>query len=336
MRTHQSGRLVQAALAMIALVLAFTLSACGEDEKTSSTPAASASTDAAAPAPAEGKIKADPANAGKSIKIGSKNFTESIIIGNIYGMALKEAGFTVAYDLNLGLENVANKAVADGDIDGYPEYTGSALTALLGVNPKDVPKDETKAYEQAKELYKEKFDFVALPQTPFTDSNALGMTKEKAAELGNPTKISDLKGKSQDLTLAASAECFKRSDCALGFKEVYGLTFKKEIPIDVAQRHEVILSGKADLTIPFTTDGAIAANEEVILEDDMDLFPPYNVTFVLSQKAADKLGPAGQEVITTVQKGLTTEVMSELNSRVDLDKEKPEDVAAEYLKDYIA
>lgn len=337
MRTHQSGRLVQAALAMIALVLAFTLSACGSDEKkTSSTPAASASTDAAAPAPAEGKIKADPANEGKTVKIGSKNFTESIIIGNIYGMALKEAGFTVSYDLNLGLENVANKAVEDGDIDGYPEYTGTALTALLGVNPKDVPKDETKAYEQAKALYKEKFDFVALPQTPFTDSNALGMTKEKAAELGNPTKISDLKGKSQDLTLAASAECFKRSDCALGFKEVYGLKFKKEIPIDVAQRHEVILSGKADLTIPFTTDGAIAANEEVILEDDMDLFPPYNVTFVLSQKAADKLGPAGQEVITTVQEGLTTEVMSELNSRVDLDKEKPEDVAAEYLKDYIA
>ena len=103
----------------------------------------------------------------------------------------------------------------------------------------------------------------------------------------------------------------------------------------MAQRHEVILKKKADLTIPFTTDGAIAANKEVILEDDMNLFPPYNVTFVLSQKAAAKLGPAGEKVITTVQEGLTTEVMSELNSRVDLDKEKPEAVAAEYLKDYL-
>lgn len=344
MRTHQSGRLVQAALAMIALVFALTLAACGgDDEATPSTPAASApaSTATEAPAPAEepapaaGKVQADPANKGKTITIGSKNFTESIIIGNIYGQALKEAGFTVKYDLNLGLENVANKAVEDGDIDGYPEYTGTALTALLGIKPKDVPKDEDAAYEQAKKLYKEKFDFVALPQTPFTDSNAVGMTKEKAAELGNPTKISDLKSKNRELSLAASAECFKRSDCALGLKEVYGLTFK-EIPIDVAQRHEVILTGKSDLTIPFTTDGAIAANEEVVLEDDKDLFPPYNVTFVLSQKAADKLGPAGQEVITTVQEGLTTKVMSELNSRVDLDKEKPEDVAAEYLKDYIA
>ncbi len=336
MRTHESGRLVKAALAMIALVLAFTLAACGDEEDTTSTaaPAASTSTPEAAPE-SSAKVVADPANKGKTIKLGSKNFTESIIIARIYGGALKEAGFSVSYDLNLGLENIANKAIEDGDIDGYPEYTGTALTALLGVNPKDVPKDEDQAYEQAKELYKKKFDFVALPQTPFTDSNALGMTKEKAAELGNPTKISDLKGKAQDLTIAASAECFKRSDCALGFKEVYGLKFKKEIPIDVAQRHEVILTKKADLTIPFTTDGAIAANEEVILEDDMDLFPPYNVTMVLSQKAADKLGPKGQEVITTVQEGLTTEVMSELNSRVDLDKEKPEDVAAEYLKDYI-
>ena len=333
MRTHQSGRLVQAALAMIALVLALALSECGSEDEPS-TPAASSSTEAPAPAEDASKIKADPANKGKTVKIGSKNFTESIIIGNIYGMALKEAGFTVSYDLNLGLENVANKAIEDGDIDGYPEYTGTALTALLGVDPKDVPKDEDQAYERAKELYKEKFDFVALPQTPFTDSNAVGMTKEKAVELGNPTKISDLKSPNRELSLAASAECFKRADCAKGLEEVYGLKFK-EIPIDVAQRHEVILTGKSDLTIPFTTDGAIAANEEVILEDDKDLFPPYNVTFVLSQEAADKLGPAGQKVITTVQEGLSTEVMSELNSRVDLDKEKPEDVAAEYLKDYI-
>ncbi len=337
MRTHQSGRLVQAALAMIATSATLGLAACGSDDDSSSTasaPAAAPTASTSTPADSA-KIQADPANSGKTIKLGSKNFTESIIIADIYGGALKKAGFTVDYDLNLGLEDVANKAVKDGDIDGYPEYTGTALTALLGVDPTDVPKDEDQAYQDAKRLYKSKFGFVALPQTPFTDSNALGMTKEKAAELGGPTKISDLKGKSQNLTIAASAECFKRTDCALGFKKVYGLSFKKEIKIDVAQRHEVILKKKADLTIPFTTDGAIAANHEVVLKDDKQLFPPYNVTLVLSQAAADKLGPAGQKVIETVQQGLTTPVMSELNSRVDLDKQKPEDVAAEYLKDYV-
>lgn len=336
MRTHQSGRLVQAALASIAASAAFGLSACGSDSSSSSSssssqPAGTAST----PTASSGKITADPANQGKTIKLGSKNFTESIIIADIYGQALKKAGFTVKYDLNLGLEDVANKAIKEGQIDGYPEYTGTALTALLGVDPKDVPKDETQAYQDAKRLYKSKFGFTALPQTPFTDSNALGMTKEKAAELGNPTKISDLKGKSQNLSIAASAECFKRTDCALGFKQVYGLKFKREIKIDVAQRHEVILKKKADLTIPFTTDGAIAANHEVVLKDDKQLFPPYNVTLVLGPKGAKTLGASGEKVIETVQKGLTTPVMSELNSRVDLDKEKPEAVAAEYLKDYL-
>ncbi len=335
MRTHQSGRLVQAALAAITAAAAFGVSACGSDSSSSSSSSAAPAASTSTPAADTGKITADPANKGKTIKIGSKNFTESIIIGDIYGQALKAAGFTVNYDLNLGLEDVANKAIQEGQIDGYPEYTGTALTALLGVDPKDVPKDETQAYQEAKKLYKSKFGFIALPQTPFTDSNALGMTKEKAAELGNPKTISDLKGKSQNLTIAASAECFKRTDCALGFKKVYGLTFKREIKIDVAQRHEVILKKKADLTIPFTTDGAIAANKEVVLEDDMHLFPPYNVTFVLGPKGAATLGAAGQKIIETVQKGLTTPVMSELNSRVDLDKEKPEDVAAEYLKDYL-
>ena len=334
MRTHQSGRLVQAALASIVAATAFGVTACGSDEGSSSSSSAAPAASTSTPAASE-KITADPANKGKTIKLGSKNFTESIIIADIYGQALKKAGFGVKYDLNLGLEDVANKAIEQNQIDGYPEYTGTALTALLGVDPSDVPKDEDKAYEDAKRLYKKKFNFVALPQTPFTDSNALGMTKEKAAELGDPKKISDLKGKSQNLTIAASAECFKRTDCALGFEKTYGLKFKKKIKIDVAQRHEVILKKKADLTIPFTTDGAIAANEEVVLEDDKQLFPPYNVTFVLSQKAADKLGPAGEKVIETVQQGLTTPVMSELNSRVDLDKEKPEDVAAEYLKDYL-
>ena len=322
-----SGRLVAAALAL--LVTTGGVAACGSDDEEAA-PAGSGVDKTAA-----GKvIQADTANSGKSVKIGSKNFTESIILAQIYGQSLTKAGYTVKYDTNLGLEKVATAAMKKGQIDGYPEYTGTALTALLGVKPADVPKDETEAYEEAKRLYKEKLNFVALPQTPFTDSNALGLTGKRAKELGDIKTISDLAdGEFNDgkLSLAASAECFKRTDCALGLKEVYGLKFK-EIPIDVAQRHEVILKGKADLTIPFTTDGQIAANKEVVLEDDKDLFPPYNVTFVLTEAASQRLGPNVEKLITEVQKGLTTPVMSELNSRVDLDKQKPEKVATQYLK----
>ena len=338
MRTHQSGRLVKAALAALATTATFGVAACGSDDSSSSD-SSSASSGTTSTASESGKLIQPIASAkGKSITIGSKNFTESIIIGKIYGQALAKAGYTVKYDLNLGLEDVANKAIQQGQIDGYPEYTGTALTALLGVDPSDVPKDENAAYQDAKKLYKSKFGFTALAQTPFTDSNALGMTAETAKKLGNPTTISDLKGKSQDLTIAASAECFKRTDCALGFKKTYGLTFKREIKIDVAQRHEVILQGKADLTVPFTTDGAIAANKEVVLKDDKQLFPPYNVTFVLGPKGAAALGTQGEQLIEKVQKDLTTPVMSELNSRVDLDKDDSTDVAKGYLQDngYIA
>lgn len=336
MRTHQSGRLVKAALAVLATSATFGVAACGSDDSDSGSSASGSGSGSATTSTQSesGKLIQPIASAkGKTIKIGSKNFTESILIGKIYGQALAKAGYTVKYDLNLGLEDVANKAIQEGQIDGYPEYTGTALTALLGVDPSDVPKDPNAAYQEAKRLYKQKFGFTALPQTPFTDSNALGMTAATAKKLGNPTTISDLKGKSQNLTIAASAECFKRSDCALGFKKVYGLTFKREIKIDVAQRHEVILQGKADLTVPFTTDGAIAANKEVVLKDDKQLFPPYNVTMVLGPKGAAALGPQGEAVIEKVQKDLTTPVMSELNSRVDLDKDDSTDVAKGYLQD---
>jgi glycine betaine/choline ABC-type transport system substrate-binding protein len=330
MRTHMSGRLVAAALA--AILLPAGLAACGSSDKSSSGTSGAAAATTGASSGGGQLIQYDAANKGKSLKIGSKNFTESIILGYIYGEALKKAGYTVKYDLNLGTEQVATRALKSHEIDGYPEYTGTALTSLLGVKPKDVPHDENAAYQEAKRLYESKYKFTALPQTPFTDSQALGMTAATAKKLGNPTKISDLKGKSQNLTLAGSAECFKRSDCALGFKQVYGLTFKKEIPIDVSQRHEVILKGKADLTVPFTTDGQIAANKEVVLKDDKHLFPPYNVTFVVRDDAFARLGPDLEKVVTTVQKGLTTPVMSELNSRVDLDKQQPLAVAGEYLK----
>jgi glycine betaine/choline ABC-type transport system substrate-binding protein len=330
MRTHLSGRLVTAALAAIASLLL--LAACGSsDKKSSSSSSGSSSTSSSTSSGTQ--IQPNPADKGKTITIGSKNFPESIIIGRIYGQALAKAGYTVKYDLNLGLEEIATKAVKSGQIDGYPEYTGTALTALLGVQPSAVPKDENAAYQEAKKLYASKLGFTALPQTPFTDANAVGMTAATAKKLGNPKKISDLKGKAQNLTIAASAECFKRTDCVLGLQKIYGIKFKKEIPIDVSQRHAVILKGKADITIPFTTDGEIVANKEVVLDDDKNLFPPYNVTFVMKNSTAKRLGPDLVKVITTVQKGLTTPVMTELNSRVQIDKQDAAKVAGDYLRE---
>jgi glycine betaine/choline ABC-type transport system substrate-binding protein len=327
--------ILRSLFAVLALLAVFVLSACGDDEGSGSAGGGgNAATQEGGQASQGQAIQRDPANAGKSMTIGSKNFTESIIIAEIYGQALEAAGYTVKRDLNLGLEQVATKAMREKQIDGYPEYTGTSLSAVLDVPIREVPKDPDQAAQLSKRLYKEKLNFEVFARTPFEDANAVGILPERAAQVGNPKKISDLAAQNGKLTIAASAECFQRTDCARGLEQVYGLKFKREIPIDVALRHEVVESGRADITIPFTTDGRIAQNKMIILEDDKNLFPPYNVHFVIRADAARRLGPNAQRVIEKVDDQLTNEVMTELNSRVDLDKQEPQDVARSYLEAY--
>ena len=320
-------------LAVLALLAVFVVAACGSDDPEGGSGSAGTTTGQAG-AQGANLIQRDQANAGKRITIGSKNFTESIIVARIYGDALRAAGYDVEYDLNLGLEQIATRAMRERQIDGYPEYTGTSLSAVLDVPIRQVPKDPDEAFALSKRLYKEQLNFETFARTPFEDANAVGILPETAKKFGNPRKISDLTDVAGRMTIAASAECFQRTDCGRGLEQVYGLKFKREIPIDVALRHEVVESGRSDLTIPFTTDGRIAQNKMIILEDDRNLFPPYNVHFVIRSDAARRLGPNAQRVIERVDDQLTNEVMTELNSRVDLDKQRPEDVARSYLEAY--
>ena len=158
------------------------------------------------------------------------------------------------------------------------------------------------------------------------------MTKEKAEKLGL-TKISDLDDKSQDLTLYGTPECRQRLDCLLGLQQVYGLDFKKFVPVDIDLRHEVLTKGQADVSIVFTTDPQIKREGFVLLEDDKGMFPPYNSTLVVRDDVIEKAGGDLEKVVTQVKEGLTDEVMQELNARVDLDKKTPEEVAGQYLKE---
>ena len=147
------------------------------------------------------------------------------------------------------------------------------------------------------------------------------------------TKISDLKGKSQDLVIAGPPECRQRVDCLLGLEQVYGLKFKKFIPIDIAKRHEVLTNGQADVALVFTTDGQIKADNLTLLQDDKKMLPPYNISLLVRDKTIASSGPDLARIVALVQGGLTTPVMQELNSRVDLDKQKPAAVATQYLKE---
>ena len=277
-------------------------------------------------------ITRDAANASKTLTIGSKNFTEEFILGEIYSQALAAGGYKIRKRLDLGSEKVAFRAVKAGRVDAYPEYTGTALTTFFGVQTDDIPKDEQQAYDQAKASFV-KEGLTALPPTPFTDSNAVGMTQVRAQELGIET-ISDLKAKASRLTLSGSKECRTRTDCKLGLERVYDLKFKRYLETELEDRHSVLTMGRADVSIVFSTDGQIAADDLLVLEDDRKLFPPYNVSLIVNDKAATAAGPDLPKIVAQVQQDLSTKVMQELNSRVDLDKEKPVDVARAYLEQF--
>lgn len=313
--------------ALLAFAVLFVLAACGGgDDKSGSRSSTPATADRGY---ADGAIQpVDGAAESPEITVGSKNFTEQFILGEIYAQSLEAAGYRVKRQLNLGSEQIALKALNSGKIDGYPEYTGTILTSFAKVKPEDVPGDPAEAYEQAKSSMAEK-DITALAITPFTDSNGFAMTQAKADELGIKT-LSDLEGKSEDLVISGGPECKQRTDCLLGLEQTYGLKFKKFLSIDLAKRHEVLTKGQSDVGLVFTTDGQIVAEDLVLLEDDKQLFPPYNVSFLVNSSTIDS-HPGMDAVIEQVQGGLTTEVMQELNSRVDLDKEKPADVARAYL-----
>ena len=185
-------------LLMVALMaMALGLAACGSDNSSDEAPDE--------PTASGTTIEADPANGETpTLTIGSKNFTEQIVLGEIYAQALEAAGYKVKTDLNLGSETVALAALKKGEISGYPEYISTALTSFYDTAPEDVPGDVNGAYEMAKQdLAADGIE--ALPPTPFASANAVGLLTSKAEEL-DVTKISDLEGKSQDLSLYGSPE----------------------------------------------------------------------------------------------------------------------------------
>jgi glycine betaine/choline ABC-type transport system substrate-binding protein/ABC-type proline/glycine betaine transport system permease subunit len=321
-------------LALLALALAFGLAACGSDDNNDNGGATGSPAPTATTPAADSKvIQANPENASKpTVTIGSKNFTEQFILGEIYAQALKAAGYKVKKQLNLGSEQIALKALKAGRVDAYPEYTGTILTSFCKVKDKAIPHEAGQAYEQAKACMA-KDGITAEAPSPFTDSNGFAVTQATATKLGNITKLSDLKGQAEKLTVSGPPECQQRTDCLLGLRDVYGLKFKKFLSIDLAKRHEVIKNGQTDVGEVFTTDGQIKADNLVLLKDDQQLFPPYNASLLAKTSVAQAAGPDFQQTVDSVTKGLSLEVMQELNSRVDLDKETPAKVAAEYLSE---
>jgi glycine betaine/choline ABC-type transport system substrate-binding protein len=323
---NRSFRWILAALAASALALGAV--ACGSDDNSED-----GSTGTGGGTTPNQVIKKDPANASKTVTVGSKNFAEQFILGEIYGQALQAAGFKVKKELNLGSEQIAYKALKAGQIDGYPEYTGTSLTSFFDVKATKVPRDAMAAYELARKNYA-KVGITALPPTSFENSYEFSTTKAKQKDLLKGAKtISDVSKlpNANKLRLAAFPECRQRVDCYVGLKQIYGFSPKF---VGTTAKYEPLDRDQADLNLgSFSTDGELTLNKYVILTDDKKLFPPYNVSFGIRNAALKTIGPDGREVLERVQKPLTVQAMQELNSRVTLDKMKPAEVAAAYLKD---
>jgi osmoprotectant transport system substrate-binding protein len=313
------------------VALALVLAACGSDGE-------STTADSTETTVEEGSILFNPENRKVSLTIGSKNFPEQEILGEIYAQALAAAGYKVKTALNLGSETIARKAVKTGQISAYPEYASTALTSFFGFKPEEVPSNAEAAQSKANiEFLKEGLQ--TFNPTPFASANAVGTTREIAEKYDLKT-ISDLKGVSKKLSLYGSPECRQRIDCLAGLEQLYGLKFKSFTPVDIGLRYSVLEKGQADLSILFTTDPQLAAESDkfVLLKDDKKVFPAGNVIFVHKRATAWEAGSGLELTVQAVQEGLTLKLMQELNARVELEKETPEEAARAYLESggYIA
>ncbi len=301
-----------------------------ESEATSTDEASGSATEAETGTATEADQGSGAAPEDVTVTIGSKNFPEQLILGEMYAQLLEDAGYNVERSLNLGGTAVAHQALVEGEIDLYPEYTGTALLAILGL-PTD--SDPDAVYQTVKDAYAEQFNLVWLDQAPMNNSQALAMTREKSEELGITT-ISQMVEQAGDLTLVAPADFEQREDGLVGLKQVYGDFELGDLTlVDPNLKYQTLLSGDADVVLAFGTDGEIKGNDLVILEDDKHLWPPYHVAPVVRQDLLDN-APEIADILNQVQPLLTDDVMQDLNWQVQgPDAMDPADVAHQFLVD---
>ena len=261
-----------------------------------------------------------------TITIGTKNFTEQYVLGQLYKQALEAKGFKVAYKENIGSSELIDTAQRSGKINFYPEYTG--VVALVLGHAKS-PKTLAQNYAAAK-AYEEKHGSTLLAQTPFYDSDSFAVLKTTASKYGLKT-IGDLK-KVPNLSYGGYPECDKRITCLLGFKQVYGLTKIKFVQLGTIPVTKLIDSGKVTGGDIFTTEPAFATGKYVALADTKHIFGFQNVTPVVKKDVLAAYGAKFRSTVNAVSAKLTNAAMIAMNKAVDVDKKKPAAVAAAFLK----
>ncbi|MDR7522434.1 MAG: glycine betaine ABC transporter substrate-binding protein [Armatimonadota bacterium] len=262
-----------------------------------------------------------------TIRVGSKNFTEQFILAEMYAQALEAKGYRVERFINLGGTLIAHQAVVSGKIDVYPEYTGTALAAVVKGT---LIADPEAVYRQVKEYNERHLGLTLLAMSRMNNGYVLVVLPETAVRYRLKT-MSDLARVSRQLVLGAGPEWADREDGVPGLRKVYGMEFREFRPMITALKYQALRERQVDVINGFTTDGQITAMKLVRLTDDRNFWPPYRVAPVIRRELARNY-PGIVQVLNGVTALLTDESQSELNWRVDGLKEEPRDVAREFLR----
>lgn len=269
-------------------------------------------------------------NAKEPIIIGSKEFTENYILGEMAAILLKEKyDWPVEKKLGLGGTKVAFDALEGGTIHLYPDYTGTGYIYFLKRN--DDERDPNKIYKIVKREFKEKFDMVWSPPFGFNNTYALAV-RNNDERLSDVSIVSELIGNESDFTLAAPHEFMERSDGLPNFQKAYGLSFPSAnlLGMEAGLTYSAIRDEKVDIIVSYSTDGRIPGYNLRLLEDDKSFFPPYYAAWLAKQSTVDKF-PVLKKLFKDFDNLINERAMMELNNLVDSKKREPEAVARNFL-----
>jgi osmoprotectant transport system permease protein len=264
----------------------------------------------------------------KVISIGSKDFTEQLILGHMYSDLIEaKTDISVNRRINLGGTQVCFNAMTSKDLDMYIDYSGTMYTDVLKYPPIS---DMAEVYSTSKKEIKEKYNIQILDQIGFNNTYVLAV-KKSTAEKYNLKTISDMAKVADQLVSGTTLEFLNREDGILGLKRVYNFEFKKAIGIDSSPRYIALDNNETDIVDAFSTDGLLKKFDLVTLEDDKHFFPPYYAIPLVNADTLEKY-PELLPVINELAGVLTDDIMIELNYQVDELQREPETVAKEFLK----
>ncbi len=281
-----------------------------------------------------GDLESEPSSTAENqgpVRISGQNFPEATLVAAMYQQLLAEAGYEPTVTL-VGGRDVYFKKFPES-IDIVPEYVGGVVnflnTVANGPNAEALTAGDGEELQAAGQSLLDDQGITLLDQSEATDTNAFFVTQE-FAEAEGVTKLSDLEGRS--VVLAAAPDCTGRLDCEAGLTAEYGIDITKVLPLGYAsdQTYQSVIDGESQLGLTSTTDGTLDAQGLVVLEDDRQIQPAQNLVPAVSDAfLADH--PDVADLLNSLMAALTTEKLTELNGRVSNDREKPEDVARDFL-----